>query len=282
MHWLTVGREIHGVVHMKRKLHRVIEKLGNRIRDSLIPASRAASEANAILLMKHLKYTYGDQKGQVDFLINNVFDYENNGLLKSGFFVDLACSDGMNINNTYFLEKHLNWTGLLFEPNPCYKENIDKHRTSKLITNCVTDKAGDTVRFRIDNGMLGGIVSEETDNSEAVRGSELNHAEIIDVPTTTLELELKEVNAPSLIDFLSLDIEGAEWIAMKEFPFDRYKFRCMAIERPNESLDLLLEENGYRQAAHLTDDVIFVHKDFLAEVNFDPKVRFAFTPRKDW
>ena len=69
---------------------------------------------------------------------------------------------------------------------------------------------------------------------------------------------------------------------MKEFPFDRYKFRCMAIERPNESLDLLLEENGYRQAAHLTDDVIFVHKDFLAEVNFDPKVRFAFTPRKDW
>jgi hypothetical protein len=45
---------------------------------------------NENLLMDHLKYTYGDQKGQVDYLINNIFNYEKFGLKKNVFFVDLA------------------------------------------------------------------------------------------------------------------------------------------------------------------------------------------------
>ena len=41
---------------------------------------------NNILLKKHLRFTYGDQKGQVEYLINNVFNYELNGLKKNGYF----------------------------------------------------------------------------------------------------------------------------------------------------------------------------------------------------
>ena len=56
----------------------------------------------------------------------------------------------------------------------------------------------------------------------------------------------------------------------------------MAIERPNEKLDLMLEKNNYRQVAHLMYDVIYVHKDFLDEVNFKPNIKFALTPSKNW
>lgn len=42
------------------------------------------------------------------------------------------------------------------------------------------------------------------------------------------------------------------------------------------------KKNDYRQVAHLMYDVIYVHKDFLDEVNFDPHIKFAFTPRKNW
>jgi hypothetical protein len=56
----------------------------------------------------------------------------------------------------------------------------------------------------------------------------------------------------------------------------------MAIERPNELLDMMLEKNGYRQVAHLLFDVIYVHRDFLDGVNFSPNMKFLFTPRKDW
>lgn len=239
-------------------------------------------EDKRTLLDDHLRYTYGDQKGQVDFLINNVFDYENRGLPKSGYFIDLACADGVHINNTYFLERYLGWSGILFEPNPAYRPNIEKERTSTLVTKCVTDEVGATVRFRVDNGMLGGIVSDDTDNNEITRSSELQNAEIIDIETTTLAHELEAAGAPNEIGFLSLDIEGAEWIAMRSFPFDRYKFRCMAIERPNKELDLMLERHGYRQIAHLRYDVLYTHCDDLSLVNLNPKLKFAFTPEKTW
>lgn len=238
--------------------------------------------SNKILLEKNIKFTFGDQKGQVDFLVNNVFDYEKKGLKKNGFFVDLACADGVTINNTYFLEKYLSWSGILFEPNPEYKKKILELRKSKLVTDCVTDQAGKKIRFRVDNGMLGGIVSDETDNNTRFRAKQLKKAEVIEMNTTTLESELDKVNAPKIIDFLSLDVEGAEWIILRLFPFDKYKFKCMAIERPNEKLDLILETNGYKQAAHLMNDVIYVHEDYMEGVNFNPKIKFSFTPRKNW
>ena len=131
----------------------------------------------------------------------------------------MGCADGITINNTYFLERYLGWNGILFEPNPAYKNNIQKFRKAKLITDCVSDRVGDKVSFRIDNGMLGGIVSKETDNNELVRGDQLKTAKIIKINTTTLEDELDKINAPKLIDFLSLDIEGAEWMAMRSFSF---------------------------------------------------------------
>jgi hypothetical protein len=152
---------------------------------------------NENLLADHLQYTYSDQKGQVDYLINNIFNYEKFGLKKNGFFVDLACADGVHINNSYFLEKHLGWSGLLFEPNPGYRDLINANRSSPLITKCVTDAANQTVRFRIDNGMLGGIVSDDTDNNKSLRGSELKNAEIIEIETTTLVEELDKINSPS-------------------------------------------------------------------------------------
>lgn len=222
--------------------------------------------------------TLGDQKGQVSFLVNNVFDYQTRGLPTDGYFVDLACADGVAISNTYFLEKHLGWKGLLFEPNPEFHQSIQRNRSSELIGKCVADQVGRAVDFRTDNGMLGGIVSDGTDNSPTVRG--LEGARVTQMTTTTLEHELREHNAPPLIDFLSLDIEGAEYRVLKNFPFSQYTFRCMCIERPSPSLDVLLDKNGYVQVAHLSFDVMYVHRDFIADVNMNPVLIFKCTPRK--
>ncbi|PRY21391.1 FkbM family methyltransferase [Aliiruegeria haliotis] len=234
---------------------------------------------NASLLAKHRRLTYGDQKGQVDFLINSLFNYEKNGLPRGGYFVDLACADGVRINNSLFLERHLGWKGLLFEPNPRFRKRIEAHRTSPLVTRCVTDRIGSVEQFRIDNGMLGGIVSDATDNNPRFRGEELKAAEIIEVETTTLAHELDQAGAPSTIDFLSLDVEGAEWIVMRKFPFDRYQFKFMTIERPPPELDLLLDKQGYRQVAHMRSDVIYAHETQLPDINLNPALDFAFTPQ---
>ena len=65
--------------------------------------------------------------------------------------MDLACADGVEINNTYFLEKYLGWRGILFEPNPDFHQSIENNRKSPLVKLCVSDEVGVEVDFRMDN-----------------------------------------------------------------------------------------------------------------------------------
>ncbi|MDA9981739.1 hypothetical protein N9H39_03180 [Gammaproteobacteria bacterium] len=37
---------------------------------------------------------------------------------KNGFFLEIGASDGVNLSNTYALERELGWTGCCVEPNP--------------------------------------------------------------------------------------------------------------------------------------------------------------------
>lgn len=242
----------------------------------------------SFLKSKNLTYqdsidtSLGSQKGQVEFLINNFFDYENNGLKKNGIFVDLACADGITYNNTYFLEQYLNWSGLLIEPNPKFKESIKKYRTSNFIDYCISNQNDKEVDFRIDNLLLGGFVGEEFDNNYKTRKEELKNAEIIRLKTKTLETVFNEFNMPDTIDYLSLDVEGAEESILLNFNFDKYKFKFLTIERPTTKLDIVLESNGYIQLLHAWFDVFYCHRDYLENINFKPKKVFKLTPQKDY
>ena len=48
--------------------------------------------------------------------------------------------------------------------------------------------------------------------------------------TTTLTDLLNKYNAPTIIDFLSLDTEGNELNILKGIDFNKYKFRYMSVE----------------------------------------------------
>ncbi len=86
--------------------------------------------------------------------------------------------------------------------------------------------------------MFGGIVSSDTDNKSSYNSS-------ITIKTVTLDHLLKELNSPTEIDYLSIDIEGAEERVLKKFPFNKYSFKCITIERPTEFIRSILQENGY-------------------------------------
>eukprot|EP01079_Euglenida_sp_SAG-EU17-18_P004375 gene4375-4639_t len=54
------------------------------------------------------------------------------------------------------------------------------------------------------------------------------------------------VEAPRQIDYLSLDVEGAEWLVMEHFAWDRYIFLCLTVERPSCELTQVMEgRQGY-------------------------------------
>ena len=68
------------------------------------------------------------QKGQDRWIIDTIFNYK-----KNGYFIDLAATDGIKINNTYLIEKKLNWKGICIEPNPKYYKELKKNRNCIVI-----------------------------------------------------------------------------------------------------------------------------------------------------
>ena len=224
----------------------------------------------------------GSQKGQVEYLINNFYDYENKGLKKNGYFIDLACADGVHYSNTYFLEKYLDWEGLLIEPNPKFTDSIMKNRTSTHVKYCIGNNNEDYVDFRIDNLMFGGIVGDNYDNNIKYREEELKSAEIVSLQTRTLESVLDDFGSPQVIDYLNLDIEGAEESVLLAFDFKKYKFKFLSIERPTIKIDIKLESVNYIQILHAGNDVYYCHRDYVNEINNNPMNIFKLTPQKNW
>jgi hypothetical protein len=53
---------------------------------------------------------------------------------------------------------------------------------------------------------MGGIVDRDVDNKE----SDTRNNKVIKLKTTTLISVLEDHHAPSIIDYLSIDVEGAE------------------------------------------------------------------------
>ena len=217
------------------------------------------------------------QKGQDAWVITEVFHYKTNG-----YFIDLAASDGKHLSNTYALEKHLNWTGICIEPNPFFYEKLITNRQCVTLPVCV-DYTNHKVLFRIDNGLLGGIIADDTDNNYAIRKKAIQRAKrkrgILTLQTKTLQQILEENNAPHIIDYLSLDVEGAETRILREFPFEKYIFLAMTIERPSPELNALLFQNGYVFVKNYKYDSFYVHKTIANLKNIE-KTEFEQIPRK--
>ena len=65
------------------------------------------------------------------------------------------------------------------------------------------------------------------------------------VRTVSLAKLFRDFSVPSVIDYLSLDIEGAEAYVFSTFPWDEYTFLTLTVERPAKVLRESLKKHGY-------------------------------------
>ena len=73
---------------------------------------------------------------------------------------------------------------------------------------------------------------------------------------------LDKFNAPNTIEYLSLDVEGAEEFIFLDFPLhEPYTFKVISIERPKDKLKKKLEKSGYKQVMDFKrGDTLWAHK----------------------
>lgn len=195
------------------------------------------------------------QAGQDYWVFGEAFNEK-----KNGYFLDIGAHDGLNISNTYLLESRYNWTGLCIEANPITFAELKKNRRAKCLNVCLDDSEGE-VNFALRD-VMGGIVDSSLDNTE----KDISVNKIIKLKTVPLINVLKEQNAPSIIDYLTIDVEGAEERILGTFNFKEYIFRCITIERPTEHLRDIFKSHGYLLVKEIPGlDCFYVHQDFLKE-----------------
>ncbi len=195
------------------------------------------------------------QTGQDYWVYGEVFNQK-----KNGFFLDIGAHDGVHLSNTYLLEKKYKWKGICIEGNPKTSKELVKHRNCQCINACVDESAG-IVKFNLA-GVFGGIVDEASSETDT------ENREVIEVKSTRLDELLKNANAPAIIDYMSIDIEGAEDRALLTFPFDKYRFNAITIERPSVAVRELLHKNGYILIKDMPElDCYYVHEKFIGSYN---------------
>lgn len=156
-----------------------------------------------------------------------------------GYYVELAANDWKVLSNGLSLETFYNWSGVCIEPNPEYFEGLLSNRKCTLYTNPVSAMSNDKVKFNFEHA-TSGIIHNDYDNKVSTSSSSAT-----EMLTTTLMSVLSHARAPFEIDFLSLDVEGAEFDVMRHFDFGLYQIKVLSIERPSKHLHNLLSHHGY-------------------------------------
>lgn len=206
---------------------------------------------------------YQSQYQQDEFLNKNVFKEKRNGT-----FLDIGAHDGKSLSNTYFFEKSLNWTGMCIEPHPKIFQQLKQNRSCILIEGCAWNE--DTKQtFRMIEGyseMLSGLVdSYHPEHEERIKeevGSMNQTVTDIQVNCYDITKLLVDYNLTS-IDFLSIDIEGAELDVLKAIDYSKIEIDVMLVENnyKNPYLRLFLESKGYRFIGELAIDDVFILKN---------------------
>ena len=132
---------------------------------------------------------------------------------KGGFFLDVGCAWPIISSNTYYLEKHLGWTGFGIDALQEFAASwSEKRPNSKFFTFLVTDRSGaDGTFFKSSETALS---STDFDVASGKEFGDPVEPEKIKVPMITLD-DLLDREGIEKIDLISMDIEGHEPQALR-------------------------------------------------------------------
>ncbi len=187
---------------------------------------------------------------------------------RGGFFVELGANDGITQSNTKHLEVFKGWQGVLIEPSPKQFNKLVKYRSRKsFFFNCACvgfEFKKSNIQLMYSNLMSVALEGEndiQDPVAHAKAGESHSDKEKVYVFTAnarTLQSVLEEANSPTIIDLLSLDVEGGELEVLSGIDFDRTNFKYIVIEtRSIKEVRKLLIPKFYEEIAQLT------HHDYL-------------------
>jgi FkbM family methyltransferase len=199
-------------------------------------------ENNAFQLLKY----FGSSKSQLrqDLFVLSHLDFK-----KNGYFVEFGATNGYNLSNTYLMEKELGWNGILAEPAIVWHSDLRSNRKCNIETNCVWKDSNSLLTF--NQVVIPELSTINNFSDSDIHKESRKKGETYNVKTISLKDLLVKYNAPSYIDYLSIDTEGSEYEILSNFDLSEYTFGVITCEHNytpmRDKLYSLLTGHGYKR-----------------------------------
>lgn len=190
---------------------------------------------------------------------------------QKGVFMEIGSTDGVELNNTFCLEKMFSWSGICVEPNPDFFKKLCTNRSAVTLPYAFYKRSGEVLEF-INHDVYGTIAEFcSTDRHGPKRKKFLSENGTIKVITASPEDILELYEFPENFDFLSLDVEGAELDVLKSFNLSKWYPALACIEhnyvaKRRLAIFQFLSSYGYQRIECQWDDWYY-NLDILQALN---------------
>ena len=162
-------------------------------------------------------------------------------------FFEFGATNGIDLSNSYLLEKFLNWKGALSEPSPQWHNELKKNRPyTDIITDCIWSHSGNELDFFVsDIGVLSSLNEFKESDKNSMPGNtkaRIKKGKIVPVKTISLNHVIErnfEFITPS---YISIDTEGSEYEILKTFDFKKFRPIVFTIEHNFTELELKIDK----------------------------------------
>ena len=256
-------------IQNKVSVYKVLEAAKNK--ELLIPEDEKIL-FNFINYIKNLKKNHYAQIFQdifASFIVQNNFKKT---------FLEFGATNGINLSNTYLLEKELGWSGILAEPDIQWHEALRKNRPkTKIITQCIWKKSNEKLKFfSSSQGVLSTLEDFKFSDKETMPDNSNNRnisGKNIIVETISLNDVVTKYFDGICPSYISIDTEGSEFEILNSFNFSKFKPVIFTVEhnftKLEQKIDELMVKNNYsRIFRKLTSfDAWYVSNDMLNQLN---------------
>ena len=166
---------------------------------------------------------------------------------KNGFYVDVGCYHPIHRNNTYLLHKQ-DWKGVNIDTSEFSIDLFNHARPKDLNYHCAISNKNEIIKLFYQKE-LSQLSTTERDQAETVFQGNIKEKEIH--AFTLDEILNRNKYKDTKIDFLDIDVEGADLKVLEGLSFDKFKPELVCVE---------IHEKEIKQSA--------IYK-FLADKNYE-------------
>ncbi|MDB4926957.1 FkbM family methyltransferase [Mucilaginibacter sp.] len=231
-------------------------------------------------LINYIYYTHPEynrqRNGQISFsqegedmVLKRIF-----GNINEGYYIDIGAHHPSLFSNTnYFYQ--IGWRGINIEPIPKSKTIFDIERPNDInLELLISEKEGLIEFYLFEPSLMNTISKKQVEENKKFAWCKLE--EIVLIHSVPLEKLLDEyLPNETKINFMSIDVEGAEMSVLKSNNWEKYRPEVLLIESIDMSVEEIIETEMHKfLGMHLYvffaktgNTVFYKQKDFLISID---------------